>query len=69
MLSIILFTLKIIILVQLWVAGEGPTIEWPHLPRKIVRKRLSEVMEIVSCTKSGRMSRKLVSGKYLSITK
>ena len=26
----------------MWVAGEGPTIEWSHLPRKIVReKRLS----------------------------
>ena len=31
-----------ILLVQLWVAGEGPTIEWSHLPRKILReKRLS----------------------------
>ena len=30
----------------------------------------SEVMEIVTyCAKRGRMSRKLVSGKYLSITK
>ena len=25
-------------LVQLWVAGEGPTIEWSHVPRKIVRE-------------------------------
>ena len=34
--------LNIVVLVQLWVAGEGPTIEWSHLPRKIVReKRLS----------------------------
>ena len=51
-----------IILVQLWVAGEGPNIEWSYLPRKIVReKRLSfRGLEIVSyCAKSGRMSRKL----------
>ena len=35
-------TLNFNILVQLWVAGEGPTIEWSYLPRKIVReKRLS----------------------------
>ena len=34
------------------------------------RDYLSEVIEIVSCcVKSGRMSRKLVSGKHLSITK
>ena len=33
---------NITILVQLWVAGEGPTIDWSYLPRKIVReKRLS----------------------------
>ena len=32
----------IILLVQLWVEGEPPTIEWSWLPRKIVReKRLS----------------------------
>ena len=32
----------IIALVQPWVAGKGATIEWSHLPRKIVReKRLS----------------------------
>ena len=36
---VLLFTLDIIILVQLWVAGEGPTIEWPYLARKIVRER------------------------------
>ena len=36
------FALKIIILVQLWVAGESPTIQWSYRPRKIVReKRLS----------------------------
>ena len=40
----VLFNL-IIILVRLWVAGEGPTIEWSHLPRKIVRgKRLSVLL-------------------------
>ena len=50
----VFFTLNIIILVQLWVAGEFPTIEWSYLPRKIVReKRLSlRSLEIVSyCTK------------------
>ena len=26
-----IFTLDIVVLVQLWVAGEGPTIEWSHL--------------------------------------
>ena len=58
------FTLNIIILVQLWVAGEGLTI------RVVISSTLSEVMEIVSyCTKNGRMSRKLVPGKHLSITK
>ena len=38
-------------------------------PRSCVRSDYpSEAMEIVSyCTKSGRMSRKLVSGKYLFI--
>ena len=69
---VVLFTLNIIIPVQLWVAGEGPTIEWSYVPRQIVReKRLSfRGLEIVyHCTKSGRMSRKLVSGKYLSIIK
>ena len=36
------FTLNISVLVELWVAGEGPTIDWSHLPRKIEReKRLS----------------------------
>ena len=43
----------------MWVAGEGPTIEWSHLARKIVRERrlfFLEGMEIVSyCTKSGHM--------------
>ena len=29
-----------IVLVQLWVAGEGPTIERSHLPRKIVREKI-----------------------------
>ena len=39
---VLLFTSNIIILVQLWVADEGRTIEWSYLPRKIVRrKRLS----------------------------
>ena len=56
-------------LVQLWVAGEGPTIEWSHLARKIVRERrlfFLEGMEIVSyCTKSGHMSRKLGIGEIL----
>ena len=69
LLSILVFSLNIIILVQPWVAGGGPTIEWSYLPRKIVREKdyPSEVMEIVYyCTKSGRMSRKLVSGKYLA---
>ena len=39
----VLFTSSIVLLVQLlWVAGEGPTIEWSYFPRKIVReKRLS----------------------------
>ena len=33
---------ELIILVQLWVAGKYPTIEWSYLPRMIVReKRLS----------------------------
>ena len=33
---------RFIVLVQLWVAGEGPTTEWSHLPRKTRReKRLS----------------------------
>ena len=41
---VLLFTSKIIILVQqqLWIAGEGPTIEWSYLRRRTVReKRLS----------------------------
>ena len=39
---VLLFTLNIIILAQLWVSGKGPTIEGSYLPRKIVReKRLS----------------------------
>ena len=29
----------IILVQQLWVAGEGPTIEWSYLPRKIVREK------------------------------
>ena len=33
------FNLNIIVFVQLCVAGEGPTIEWSHLPRKIVREK------------------------------
>ena len=51
-----------IILVQLWVAGEGPTIEWSYLQRKIVReKRLSFrdhgdlyliVLNVVACLAS-----------------
>ena len=68
---LLVFTLKFM-LVQLWVAGGGPTIEWSYLRRKIVREKrhLSEVMEIVcSCAKSGRISHELVSGKYFSITK
>ena len=37
-----IITFNMIVLVQLWVAGEGPTIEWSHLPRRIVsEKRLS----------------------------
>ena len=36
---LLFFTLNIITLVQLWVAGEGPTIEWSHHPRKIVREK------------------------------
>ena len=41
-----------------------------HARSCVRRDYPSEVMEIVSyCTKSGRMSRKLVSGKYVSITK
>ena len=54
-----LISLNNTVLVQLWVAGEGPTIEWSHLPRRIVREKRdypSEAMEIISCTKSGRMS-------------
>ena len=31
--------MNIIVLVQLCVVGEGPTIEWSHLPRKIVREK------------------------------
>ena len=36
-------TLNFNILVQLWVAGEGPTIEWSYSPHKIIvcEKRLS----------------------------
>ena len=34
----VLFTLNINILVQLWVAGEGPTMEWSYLRRKVVRE-------------------------------
>ena len=58
--------LNIIVLVQLWVEGEGPTIEWSHLPRKMCVRRdyHFEAMEIASyCTKSGRMSRKLGIGE------
>ena len=34
--------MNIFIIVELSVAGEGPTVEWSYLPRKIVReKRLS----------------------------
>ena len=48
----------------MWVAGEGPTIEWSHLPRKIVReKRLSFRGLVFYCAKSGRMSRKLGIGE------
>ena len=37
-----IISLNIVVLVQLWVAGEDPTIEWSHLARKIVHeKRLS----------------------------
>ena len=39
LLSTVLFPLDIIILAKLWVAGEGPTIEWSYLPRKIVREK------------------------------
>ena len=38
------FTLNIIILVQLWVAGEGPTIEWSYLPRKIVLQKRIRIL-------------------------
>ena len=69
----ILFTLTTIMLVQLWIAGEGPAIEWSYLPRKIVREKSilprSWRLIVSCCTKSGHMSRKLVSGKCLSITK
>ena len=37
--GVLLFTLNTIMLVQLWVAGEGPTVEWSYLPRKIVREK------------------------------
>ena len=78
---LVLFALNIINLIQLWVAGEGSTIEWSYFPRKIVReKRLSfrGHKDLSYWTKSGPMSRKLVprkflwewsKGEYLSITK
>ena len=37
---VLLFTFEhYILLVQMWVAGEGPTIEWSYLPRKIAREK------------------------------
>ena len=53
-----------ILLVQLWVAGEGPTIEWSYLPRKIVREkklsfrghgdcRLLYYVKVVECLEVG----------------
>ena len=68
---IIITTLNITILVELWVASEGLTSDNIFHARSCVRRDYpSEVMEIASyCTNSGRMSRKLVSGNHLSITK
>ena len=34
-----IISLDIIILAQLWVTGEGPTIEWSYLRRKIMREK------------------------------
>ena len=58
----VLFTLNSIILAQLCVADEGPTIEWSYLPRKVVREnRLSlrghgecilVVLKVVACRPS-----------------
>ena len=58
-----------IVLVLMWVAGEGPTIELSHLPRKIVRGRdyPSDAMDIAyHCTRNGRMLRTLGIGKIPS---
>ena len=52
--DVLLFTLNLIILVQLWVAGEGSTRRHIFHARSCVRRDYrSEVMEIVSyCTKN-----------------
>ena len=60
------------ILVQLWVTGEDPTIEWSYKQDRAWEEAIvprSWTLLYLNCTKSGRMSRKLVLGKYLSITK
>ena len=76
LLTIIYFELyyTTVLIVQLWVAGEGPTIEWSYIPRKTVREKRLSFRDHGDCIllyyniRSGRMSRKLVPGKYLSIT-
>ena len=59
LLSTIIYSEPCIIFVQPWVAGEGPTIEWSHLPRKIVRDILPRswrlyliVLKVVACLAS-----------------
>ena len=39
--NIVDYTLNIIVLVHLWVGGEGPIIEWPYHGRESSEKRLS----------------------------